>query len=437
MRLARTFKFIDFYEKNNYSLNISFFVNIVNMTYKISEILEQGRLATSMIETVRDTTFSPISEKKSPVFNLNHLLKIVDIDRYEFTKRSAKGDLPLGLKINPSKTEFTLSEIRAWAQAYGRSRPLGENEEAVTICVANSKGGVGKTTTSMCLGQALALKGYRVLVIDLDPQGSLSSLCGLLPDTQVDESETVLPLCAGKYNFSEDAEADPLPVLNLDYAVKKTYWDGLDVIPSAPVAFAAEFFIPARQLKREQGFRFWEILKQGIENLKHNYEIVIIDCAPTMSYLTLAALWASDGLIMPMPPKGMDYASSAQFWMLFTNLIHEISKEVGTDEEGNLIAQKEWEFINVLLSMVDVSDPNTLKVQSLINATYAGMVLPVEIPKTSVTSGSALDFSTVYDITKYAGSLKTYERARVAYDRVVDLIEQQVKKVWEDRANRK
>jgi len=408
------------------------------MTYKISEIIEQGKHATSMIEAVRDTTFSPISKKMAPIFNLKQLLKIVNIDLEEFSKRATQGDLPAGVRTGREKIKFSLEEIQAWSRAYGRSSSLKPGEEAVTICVASSKGGVGKTTTSMCLGQALSMRGYRVLLIDLDPQGSLSSLCGLLPDTQVEEWETVLPLCAGKYDFREGDNVELKEVDNLDYAVKKTYWNGLDLIPSSPVAFAAEFFIPSRQLKREPGFRFWEILEKGIQNIKLNYEVVIIDCAPTMSYLTLAALWASDGLIMPMPPKGMDYASSAQFWMLFTNLISEISKEVGEDViKGGLIGEKEWEFVNVLVSISDVSDPNILKVQSLINATYGSMVLPVEIPKTSVISRSALDFSTVYDITKYAGSLKTYERARTAYDKFVGFIEGEINDVWKSRANRK
>jgi chromosome partitioning protein len=129
-------------------------------------------------------------------------------------------------------------------------------------------------------------------------------------------------------------------------------------------------------------------------------------------------------LIIPMPPKGMDFSSSAQFWSLFTSLSREIDNRDLTAES------KTWQFINILLSIVDANDSNTGYVTALINETYGQMVVPVEIPKTSVATASGAEFGTVYDITKYSGSTKTYERARTAYDRVVDLLELQIRSIW-------
>jgi len=116
----------------------------------------------------------------------------------------------------------------------------------------------------------------------------------------------------------------------------------------------------------------------------------------------------------------MDFSATAQFWSLFTTIANAISESKAAKEEK----PKEWPFINVLLSMVDSSDERTGFMQRLINDTYGSMVVPVEIPKTQVSSSSAADYKTVYDLPKYQGS------AKPAYDRVVDLLEQQIRSCW-------
>ena len=391
------------------------------MNYTIEDIVAQADRAINMNERVRNTSFTPNLDKTPPLFNGNQITALCKIERNTFNRRLAKGDLPGGILSKTGRREFTLAEARVWARAYGRSYVRQDGQEGVAITVANSKGGVGKTTTAMCLAQGLNLLGYRVLVVDLDPQGSLSSLCGYLPDTQVKEWQTVLPFCAGSYNFTGDEDATPVSVTSLDYAIRPTYWDGLDAITSAPSAFAAEFCIPTRALQ-EEGFKFYEVIKNGIDEIKQKYDVIIFDCPPTMSYLTIGAAWASDGLIIPVPPRGMDFSATAQFWSLFTNLARTIADSPVAKKDK----QKEWQFINVLLSMVDGADERTGFMQRLINDTYGSMVVPVEIPKTQVLSGTAADYKTVYDLSKYQGL------AKPAYDRVVDLLEQQIRSCWKD-----
>lgn len=150
--------------------------------------------------------------------------------------------------------------------------------------------------------------------------------------------------------------------------------------------------------------------------------MIIIDTAPALGYLTVNAFMASDGLIVPLPPNALDFASSAQFWNLFSDLASNLVQSAGLT--------KTFDFIHVLLSRVDASDAASSVVRSWISATYGEKLLPVEIPKTSVTSSSSAEFGTVYDISKYDGNLKTYKRARDAYDRVADLIEQSVQRSW-------
>jgi len=141
-----------------------------------------------------------------------------------------------------------------------------------------------------------------------------------------------------------------------------------------------------------------------------------------IDYGTVNAFMAADGLIVPTPPNALDFASSAQFWTLFSDLASNLTAETNTD--------KSFEFIHVLLSRVDPADAAAGVVREWISATYAEKVLPVEIPKTAVTAASSAEFGTVYDISRYDGNAKTYRRAREAYDRVTEIVEQSIVAFW-------
>jgi chromosome partitioning protein len=209
---------------------------------------------------------------------------------------------------------------------------------------------------------------------------------------------------------------------SLEYAVQSTYWDGIDLIPASAALFGAEFFLPFKQSK-EKNFQFWNVLNSGLKSLLDKYDVVIIDTPPALSYLTINAFMAADGLIVPTPPSALDYASSTQFWSLFSDLSQSM-QEVAPQLD------KSFDFINVLLAKVDQSQAATPIVRDWINKTYESLVLPVEIPTTAVTQSAAAEFGTVYDISKYQGSLKTYQRAREAYDRLAEIVDQQIVTLW-------
>ncbi len=148
---------------------------------------------------------------------------------------------------------------------------------ARVICIANQKGGVGKTTTSVNLSSALAHRGKRVLLIDFDPQGNASSGLGLK-----------------KGDFQESNIYHVLiGEASIEQAIYTTYQARLSVAPANPDLVGAEVELIDTEAREYQ-------LKAAIDSIKANYDYIIIDCAPSLGLLTLNALAAADTFMVPL-----------------------------------------------------------------------------------------------------------------------------------------
>jgi chromosome partitioning protein len=391
-------------------VSITHAVNDLPTSFALDDIEIISQHANETLLTVREQMLLPHPKKHAPVFTTPQLAALCRTDRKKinyYWERPELG-LPQGT-IMPRSREFTLAEAREWIKKIGPFSPRPAGAKGKKIAVGNFKGGVTKTTCAMTLAQGLSLFGRRVLLVDLDPQASLSALNGVIADSEVTEDQTILPLIYGEQT-------------DLKYAVQKTYWDGIDLIPASAALFSAEFYLPFKQ-SQNSGFRFWDVLNAGLEPLLEDYDAIIIDTPPALSYVTINAFMAADGLVVPIPPNALDYASSTQFWSLFTDLGKSM-KNVVPD------LNKRFDFIHVLLTKVDASQIATNKVREWITRSYDSLVLPIEIPATTVTTTASMEFGTVYDISKYEGSNKTYQRAREAYDRFAEMIDQQLMSLW-------
>lgn len=377
----------------------------------LEAITEMESRLNAVLIKVRSAMLAPTEKKTAPSFNTAQLAVLVGLDKSKVSYRLKKGDLPSGsLSASGAKREWTLPEVRIWTRSLRNEHLKPPHAAAATICVANFKGGVAKTTSAATLAQGLSLRGHKILVVDTDPQGSLSELFGIQPtDVQIDE--TVLPL----YQGAEES---------LEYAVRPTYWDGVDIVASSPIVYDAEFALPVRGMQ-DPAFEFWSVLDYGLDPLRDKYDVIVIDTPPSLSYSTINALMAADGLVIPIPPNTLDFASSKQFWRLYLDFAGPIKKASGMDKHFN--------FINVLMTRVDNQDAMSGEVRRWIMSAYGDSVLPIEIPKTSIASTASAEFGTAYDVSDTLMGSRTWKRAHDAYERFVELMEEQVIGIWADQ----
>ncbi|MDJ0325251.1 ParA family protein [Cryobacterium sp. PH31-AA6] len=172
-------------------------------------------------------------------------------------------DVPVGATGRPKK-EFDEPEA---LRSHGPAR-------IISLC--NQKGGVGKTTTTINLGAALAAYGRRVLAIDFDPQGALSAGLGV-PTHDVTTIYDLL--LSGSVNPAD--------------AIQKTSVENLDIIPANIDLSAAEVHL-VNEVAREQ------ILARVLRKISGDYDVILIDCQPSLGILTVNALTASHGVLIPL-----------------------------------------------------------------------------------------------------------------------------------------
>jgi len=384
-------------------------------TVTIADLAVMRNRAHDVVSENRAAAAAPSALKVPPEFNSSQLAALCGIDRNKLEHRRRKGELPDG-REEARRRLFTLKEAQEWVYEYRKDKTklafkaatsTAPNPTAVVLTVGNFKGGVGKSTTSATLAQGLSLRGHKVLIIDTDSQGSVTSLMGVAPETLEDE-DTILAVASGE-------------AVSLADAIRPTYWSNIHIIGAAPRISGAQFHLPARA--KSGKFQFWSAISGGLdEDIRTLYDVIIIDTPPALDYLTINAFYAADILLVPLPPSAMDFVSSTQFWDLFVDLNEEF-------QEYGMV--KDYSFVNVLLSRVDANDSAASLVREWITEAYGKHVLPVEIPSTAAAKTAAAEFGTIYDITVAQQSVRTYSRAFEAYERLVEIIEGQVQRIWQ------
>ncbi|OSP54422.1 AAA family ATPase [Pseudoruegeria sp. SK021] len=364
-------------------------------------------------------------------------------------------DLPQGEGISGSKW-FTLEEVLALrahlaegglaSKEYKPYRPKGL--PAKVVAVANFKGGVGKTSTAAHLAMSAALDGYKVLVIDLDSQGSMTSIMG---GTVPDEWSTVFPLIARDYarhlvdeNSVREARGEaPLPLdetlteaLNATATdiVQPTHWPNIDLIGAQLNLYWAEFQIPVWRMNLRR-WPLWDALTNFLndEELLSKYDVIMLDTPPALGYLTINALAAADILLVPLGASFLEFDSTGRFFdMLYSTFAsiedgeNTMRRAAGLDE-----VKFEWDVVRTLITRFDANQQTDLA--NVIQAYFGDFMNAHRQEFTALVGQAGEQVNGIYEADYREFNRETYTRGREAFDRTyAELKEILIGSWWRD-----
>ncbi len=316
---------------------------------------------------------------------------------------------------------------------------------AKIVAVANFKGGVGKTSTCAHLAMSAALDGYKVLVVDLDSQGSMTSIFG---GTVADEWQTVFPLLARHYashlrseNQIRATRGEPLLPLDdtLDEALKvtasdliqPTHWPNIDLIGAQLNLYWAEFQIPVWRMQG-RGWKLWDALTDifAADGLMQRYDIIFLDTPPALGYLTINGLAAADILLVPLGASFLEFDSTGRFF----DMLHSTFRSI---EDGENMAARalgrnelafEWDAVRTVITRYDGSQQAELS--GLMQAYLGRTLSPARQEFTALIGQAGERVSGIYEADYRDFNRDTYARGRETFDETYAAFKRLLLGVW-------
>ncbi len=315
------------------------------------------------------------------------------------------------------------------AKAYQPWRP--EGLPAKMVAVANFKGGVGKTSTAAHLAMSAALDGYKVLVVDLDSQGSMTSIFG---GKVADEWQTVFPLLARHYARHlqgqnqrrldrgeapqplDDALSDALPI-RAETLIQPTHWPNIDLIGAQLNLYWAEFQIPVWRMAA-RGWKLWDALTESLaaDGVLDQYDIVFLDTPPALGYLTINGLAAADILLVPLGASFLEFDSTGRFFDMLQSTFGSIeeAENMAARALGREGLRFEWDAVRALVTRYDGTQQAEL---AALMQSYLGPTLsPHRQGFTALIGQAGEQVQGIYEADYRDFNRETYVRGRETFD---------------------
>lgn len=290
---------------------------------------------------------------------------------------------------------------------YLPKRDSGREHLQVLSC-CSFKGGSGKSSSALMMSQRLSLRGYRVLAIDFDPQASFSTFMGMRPEIDLYAEGSVYD--AIRYR-------DPVPMRDI---IRKTHFHNLDLAASSLVLAEYDIETPIA-IRNNVVPPFFLRLKEAIGQVAEDYDVVIIDCPPQMSYLTMSAMIAATAIVVPVVPGMIDVASLAQFMRMSTSML-EVIRESGYDFD--------YDFMRYLLARFTPSDGPQAQMAGFLRAHYGERVMTEPFLMSTAIGDAGLTNNTLYEMSRGDYTRSTYDRAIESMNKVVGELEELIWRAW-------
>ncbi|OAN62177.1 AAA family ATPase [Sphingomonas sp. TDK1] len=377
---------------------------------RIGELADAGE---RMIERLRRKAFLPESRKGLHVrFGIAEAAQLLGCSTNRIRMAEEDGRLPPPPPSeNGRRPGYTVEELLNMRQVLGASPARAPLDVPAIIAVQNFKGGVGKSTVTTHLAHYFAVQGYRVLVVDCDSQATTTTLFGFNPHFNITREETLYP-----YLSIDPTQADLL------YAVKKTPWPNVDLIPSNLELFDVEYELAAAGADGGSvlATRFRK-LKAGLNDLARDYDVVILDPPPALGTISLAVMQAANALLVPLAATTPDFCSTVQFLSMMDQVLHQLT-EAGIDVR--------YDFVRLICSKFDGNDPSHAMVRQIMEQAFGPALLPVPILESAEISHAAMRMMSIYELDRPIGTARTHKRCKANLDEALGQVEALVRRNW-------
>jgi len=315
------------------------------------------------------------------VFSPGEAAEMVGRDRTTLARAEADIGMPPPIR-NPGNNRrlgYSLEQIQAFRKHFG-TLPWRDSrtDQPLIIACQNFKGGVGKSTTCVNFAHYLALKGYRVLVIDTDSQATTTSMFGYLPDAEITADDTLLPYLDGNQK-------------TLDYAVRRSYFPNVDLIPACLALYEAEITIVMRISQQDsvaQKVAYFTEFRYGIQTVADKYDVILIDSPPALGMISINVLLAADALLVPSAARMFDFSSTVQFFRMIQSYI------------GQIDPAKSYRWISVLTTLFDRRYESQKQFFEVMRACFGDSVFQRVFFHSSAVINAAAQFTTPYEQAK-------------------------------------
>ena len=379
-----------------------------------------GAFADSLAESLNrqmKAALQPEDRKALRRFSSTEVAELLRVSPSNLRNRHKDGSFPEVYSDNRGHRFYSAEEIDDLrgilartgknADAYRPGRRDGDRRQVISV--VNFKGGSSKTTATIHLAQRFALRGYRVLALDLDPQASLTTFFGFRPELEFSESGTIYD--ALRYEGR----------VPLSSVIQKTYFHNLDMVPAGLLLSEYETET-ANALARRQQPIFAERLSLALDEVEADYDLIMIDCPPQLGFLTLTALAASTGLLVTVVPGMLDIASMSQFLKLASETVQAVEEAIGR--------RVTWDFVKFLITRYEPSDGPQTQMAGYLRSILAGQVMTEPMLKSTAISDAGMTQQTIYEVDPSQLIRKTIDRALSSVNNVADELEQTIQMAW-------
>jgi chromosome partitioning protein len=370
---------------------------------------------------------------------------------------AADPSLPAGLvEADGRQRWYTLEEINVLRRRMTINRrsllpPRPPGKRALRAAIANFKGGAGKSTVALHFAHAAALDGYRVLVVDFDPQATLSHAMGL---TDIGEEHTVWGIMArdliretdrmnAGVTGAESGLALPrrelpasvrglgLEALRAGDFIRPTPWPTIGIVPSCANAAFVEF-ASAQYRHLNPDWSFFAAVARWLDQIPDDsYDLILFDCPPAIGYQSMNAVFAADILWIPSGPGYWEYDSTTSFIGQLAEALEDLAAGFsGTFPAGKIALPKAFLDIRFLLTRFEPGNPLHQAMAEAFRKVWGERVTkhPIELTRAVEQSGRFL--CSVYEIDYRDMTRETWRRARGSFDAAYAEFRDAVQVAW-------